>query len=178
LLLVDRYRRFDLQGTSDALRALAVCRETLRTARELDAGGEFLFDPASGRFSQGVHDPASLVDLRRVRWFLAGGWGSLAHGQSGEAVMQGREASLIVPCLRPRDLEVVLTLRAAGLARAEVSINAQRLDALVPGEESRAYEVHIPRRFLFRGDNVLALRLDGDAPGGLRLQGLSVRAAP
>lgn len=177
LLVVDRYRRFDLRGTSDALRALAVCRETLRTARDLEEGRGFVFDPSSGRFSQGVRDPSSLVELRRVRWFLAGGWGSLAHGQSGDAIVEGRDASLIVPCLRPRDLETVLTLRAAELARVAIGVNGQRLDVLAVGTESRAFEVRIPGRFLFRGDNLLTLTLDGETSSGLRLQGLSIRAS-
>jgi hypothetical protein len=49
LLVLDRYRRIDLQDSSDALRVLAVCRETLRTARELEAGGRFVFDAGTGR---------------------------------------------------------------------------------------------------------------------------------
>jgi hypothetical protein len=178
LLGVDRYRRLDLQGGSDALRALAVCRETLRTAREIEAGGEFVFDPSSGRFSQGVHDPSSLVDLRRVRWFLAAGWQSLAPGQSGDAVMEGGAASLVLPCLQPRDLEVVLTLRSEGATRVAVSVNDRRIDDLALAAGSHAHHLRVPRRYLFRGDNLLALRIDRQAAGGLRLQRLSVGTAP
>jgi hypothetical protein len=164
LVVVDRYRRIDLQGDSDALRVLAVCRETMRTARELEAGGRFVFDPETGRFSQGVTRRGSLVDLRRVRWFLARDWGLRAARQPGDAVMEGQEATLIVPALRPRELEVQLTLRSAEPTTLALGLNGQLLGRLEVAAEPRSHVLTLPADRLFRGDNLLTLGR-GDAGG-------------
>lgn len=173
LLVVDRYRRIDLQGSSDSLRVLAVCRETLRTARELEQGGRFVFDPGRGRFSQPATHEGNLMALRRVRWFLADGWGT-AHREAGDAVLQERAASLILPSLRPRDLEATLALQAVGETRVAVGVNGERLCELRIGSKPSAHLVRVPARLLFRGDNQLTLSLDQDAPAQVRLQGLTL----
>jgi len=177
LLVVDRYRRIDLQGSHDALRVLAVCRETLRTARELGQGGRFVFDPGRGRFSQPASDEGNLLTLRRVRWFLADGWGEGAQREAGDVILRGREASLIVPLLHPRDLQATLTLQAAGDARITVSVNGERLDEARIGAQSRIHEVRLPSRGLFRGDNRLTLTLVDAAPMEVRLQGFTLGPA-
>jgi hypothetical protein len=169
LLVVDRYRRFDLQGSRDALRVLAVCRETLRTARELDAGGRFEFDAGQGRFARGVRALGSLVDLRHVRWFLAQDWGLQEPRQAGEAVLEGRTGTILVPCFRPEDLEVRLVLRSQEEVGVAVAVNGERLGEVRAGPEPVTYREIIPARLLFRGDNVLTLTLPHPAPGGLRL---------
>jgi hypothetical protein len=173
LLVADRYRRLDLQGSRDSLRVLAVCRETLRTAQQLESGGRFVFDPGRGRFSQPAADEGNLMALRRVRWFLADGWGA-AQREAGDAVLQGRAASLILPSLRPRDLEATLALRAASETRVAVGINGERLGELRIGSRPSAHRIRVPARWLFRGDNQLMLSLDRDAPAQVRLQGLTL----
>jgi hypothetical protein len=178
LFVVDRYRRIDMQGTSDALRVLAVCRETLRTARELEQGGSFVFDAKAGRFSQGVRDDGSLVDLRRVRWFLTEDWGLRAPRQAGDAVLEGREASLIVPCFRPRDLEALLTLRSREQTTVSVSVNGQVLRHLQVGPEARAHRQLVPAGLLFRGDNRLTLSVPAPEPAGLFLSAFILQPAP
>lgn len=171
-LVVDRYRRIDLGGTSDSLRVLAVCRETLRTARELERGGSFVFDSTSGRFSRGVASGRDLLELRRVRWFLAGGWGALASHQPGDAVLAGREASLIVPALEPGDLEATLVLHADAEQRLAVSLNGQPLRELLVGPSPHAFGLRLPSRLLFRGDNTLTLSRPAEAAGGVHLRRL------
>lgn len=174
LLVVDRYRRIDLQGSRDSLRVLSVCRETLRTARELEQGERFVFDPRRGRFSQPASDEGNLLTLRRVRWFLTDGWGDAAHREAGDVILRGREASLIVPILRPSDLLATLTLQAAGEARVAVSVNGEALAELRIGAQSQVHAVRVPARGLFRGDNRLTLTLVEDALMEVRLQGFTL----
>lgn len=177
LFLVDRYRRFDLRGSSDALRVLAVCRETLKTARELEQGGAFRFDPASGRFSQGVDDDRSLVDLRRVRWFLGDGWGEGAPREERDPVMRSRAASLIVPCLHARDLDASLTLSAAEGTRIVFDVNGRRLDEQDVGSAPQVRHLRIPAQALFRGDNVLTLTVTGGEGAGATLRSFTLAPA-
>jgi hypothetical protein len=177
LLVVDRYRRLDMQGSRDALRVLAVCRETLRTARELEQGGSFVFDAGAGRFSQGVRDHNSLVDLRHVRWFLAEDWGLLEPRQAGEAVLEGRSGSIVLPCFRPQDLEVRLVLHSREETVVALGVNGRGLGEVRVGPEPVTHRQNIPGRLLFRGDNLLRLTLPRPAPGGLQLSAFTLSAA-
>src|SRR5262249_52875448 len=102
-LLLDRYRRVDLQSTRDGPLVLAVCRESWRTAARLDAGEEVAFDPASRRFAWGESDPGQ---LGRMRWLLREGWGERAHYGTGEVVMHAPAATLLLPVLTPADLDL------------------------------------------------------------------------
>lgn len=176
LAVVDRYRRVDLQGTRDALLVLAVCRETLRTATALDDGEPFVFDSRLGRFSEGVTSAANLGQLRRVRWFLRDGWGALAQREGGDAVMQGREASLVVPCLQPRDLEVQLAFDAAAETRLGVRVNGKPVADLLVGAGRAESVLRLPANLLFRGDNILSLVAAGPQGPRVRLLGFTLRA--
>ncbi|MFI5183055.1 MAG: hypothetical protein ACHQNV_01555 [Vicinamibacteria bacterium] len=156
--IVDPYRRIDLQGSRDATVMLAVFRETLETADKIDDGEAFEFDPTSGRYAQGLTTPFNLSQLRRVRWFLRDGWGPLAARRAGDVVMASREATLLLPCLRPRELSAALTLDAPRETRLSVRVNDRPVADLLVGPDAREWAVGIPAAVLFRGDNVLTLR--------------------
>jgi hypothetical protein len=173
-LVVDRYRRFDLRGTSDALRAFAVFRETLRTSREIEQGEAFRFDPTSGRFSQGVGDDRTLVELRRMRWFLGDGWGERAPREEGAPTVVGRSASLIVPSLHPNDLAADLALSAPAGSSILFSINGFSLAAVDSPGGSVTQRLQIPARLLFRGDNMLVLAVAGEAKEKVALRGFTL----
>lgn len=175
LWVVDPYRRVDLQGSRDATVMLALFRETLETAEKLDEGGSFDFDPAEGRWRQGLTTPFNLSQLRRVRWFLREGWGPRAPRIGGDAVMATREATLLLPCFRPRDFSAALTLDAPREARIEVGINGHPVADLLVGTEARTRVVPIPGRLLFRGDNALTLRASESEKPLVRLCRFTIR---
>jgi hypothetical protein len=175
LAIVDPYRRVDLQGARDATVMLAVFRETLETAEKLDNGETFEFDATSGRYSQGLTKPFDLSQLRRVRWFLREGWGPLAARRSGDAVMAAREAALLIPCFRPRDLSAVLTLEAPRETRLAVRVNGRPVADLLVGPDARELAVGIPSGALFRGDNALTFRATESETPLARLRRFTIR---
>jgi len=167
-LVVDRYRRVDLQGARDGPYVLALCRESLRTAGRLERGQAVSFDAATQRFAWGDSDPG---ELDRMRWFLRGGWGGLAHYGTGEIVMHESEATLLIPCFRPRDLEMELVTEAPPGTRLKVSVNGHPVGETAPG--GGRVVVKVPAALLFRGDNLATLSSPDGAPGArLRRLGL------
>ena len=158
LLLVDRYRRIDLAGPRDGPYVLALCRESWRAARRLERGDAVVLDPAGFTW-----DPASRADVGRMRWFLREGWGPHAHYGTGEAVMEGARASVVLPVLAPRDVRVHVELDppASGLV---LEVNGRPVPRVGAGGD-----VVVPAGQLVRGDNVITL---AGAPGA-RLRALS-----
>lgn len=175
-LVVDRYRRVDLRGARDAPVTLAVLRETLQTAQDLEADREFVFDPKQGRFSHGLEEPFDLSQLRRVRWFLRDGWGPLAQKQAEDVVMQEREATILLPCLRPQDLVVRMALDAPVAVRLIATVQGRPVGAALVTPEGSQAQARVPAALLVRGDNLLRLAAleEGPAPR-VRLLGLTVR---
>ena len=173
VLALDRYRRVDLQGPRDGPLILALCRETLRTASRLERGLTVTFDPESRQFVWGVSDPGQ---LDRMRWFLRRGWGALAHYGTGNVTMHEATASILVPCLRARDLEVTLALDAPAPAEVAIDMNGVGLARYGVGTAPTDVVVPVPANVLFRGDNLLTLtRRPASAPGP-RLRRISLRA--
>jgi hypothetical protein len=170
-LLLDRYRRIDLRGTRDGPLVLSLCRESLRAAQRLEAGRTVEFDAATTGYEWGVSPPD---EMSRMRWFLRGGWGRRAHYGKGDIVMQEARASLLVPCLRPRELDAVLRLEAPSPRRVALVVNGRRLGERLVGPSGDETVVRLPADALFRGDNVLTL--SADMPG-LRLLSLTLRPA-
>jgi hypothetical protein len=162
-LVVDRYRRVDLRGARDGPYVLGLCRESLRTAFRLDRGQAVSFDAATQRFAWGDSDPG---DLDRMRWFLRDGWGGLAHYGTGEIVMHEATASLIIPSLRPRDLDLELVTEAPADGRVGIAVNGRAVGETGPG--GGPIVVRIPASLLFRGDNVVTLSSGGGAGARLR----------
>jgi hypothetical protein len=112
--------------------------------------------------------------MARMRWFLRDGWGRRPHYGQGDIVMQEARASLLVPCLRPRELEAVLRLEAPSARRVELVVNGRPLGERLVGPSGDEAVVRLPADALFRGDNVLTL--SADMPG-LRLLSMTLRPA-
>jgi hypothetical protein len=172
-LLLDRYRRIDLRGARDGPLVLALCRESLRAAQRLEQDRPVVFDAATTGYEWGVSPPE---EMGRMRWFLREGWSARAHYGTGDVVMQEARASLLVPCLRPRELEAALRLEAPSPRPVELLVNGRSLGERIVGPGGDEAVVRLPRDALFRGDNRLTL----SAPGGpgLRFRSLTVRPAP
>jgi hypothetical protein len=171
---LDRYRRADLGGRRDGPLALALTRESLRTARRLERGHGVRLDERR-RYAWGLSDPGR---LGRMRWFLWGGWGELAHYGIGEIAMRGSRARLLLPSFGARDLEAELVMESARPVRLAVFLNGLRVGSARAGPGSPRSLVPLPRRALFRGDNVLTLLATRGEPGSVRLRALTYRPAP
>jgi hypothetical protein len=172
-LFLDRYRRIDLRGARDGPLVLALCRESLQAAQRLERDRPVVLDAATTGYEWGVSPPE---EMGRMRWFLREGWGARAHYGTGDVVMQEARASLLVPCLRPRELEAVLRLDAPSPRAVEVLVNGRRLGERIVGPSGVESVVRVPAEALFRGDNVLTLAAP-DGPG-LRFRSLVLRPAP
>jgi hypothetical protein len=149
---LDRYRRADLRGSRDGPLLLAFCRESLRFAGRLERGGDVSFDPAAMRHRWGIDHPSEMAGMR---WFLRDGWGDLPHYATGEARTEAAEATVTVPCLRPRPLAVELVLDAAGPTAVGVRMNETLLGSRLVGPGATALAWDVPAEALFRGDNRL-----------------------
>ena len=160
-LLVDPYRRLDLQGRRDGLHVLAFCRETLHAARRLATGRPVLLRTRERRFRPGVFDTAV---FERMRWYLREGWGPNPHYGTDEVVMEGDQAEVVVPVLEPALLEVTLALGAAAPTTVFVSFNGRSLGEAEVGRDRERWRFLVPAGSQFRGDNVLELRVAASAP--------------
>ncbi|HET7293269.1 MAG TPA: hypothetical protein VFM88_12650 [Vicinamibacteria bacterium] len=170
-LALDRYRRADLSGPRDGRLVLAFCRESLAEARRLEQGRQVDYDPERRSFVPRKSYPEL---LGRMRWFLRDGWGPGAPYRVGPVVTRSASAALVLPCLRPEDLNATLSLQAPREMRVRVAVNGRVVGELVARPEPDRLRVLVPGGLLFRGDN--ELRLLAPEPG-LRLLGLRVRAA-
>jgi hypothetical protein len=169
---VDRYRRQDLRGPRDGPRLLAFCRETLRSARRVERGQEVVLQASAHRFAWGQSDPG---DLSRMRWFLGSGWGGQAHYGTADIRMEGREATLVVPVLAPRELTVSLEVEAPAPMALELHLGGQRVGGALLAAGPAVMQARLPAAGLVRGDNELRLRA---AEGGLRLLAYRLAAKP
>jgi hypothetical protein len=167
---LDPYRRVDLQGPRDGPLTLAVCRESLRAATRLARGEAVSFDMAEQVF---VWGETPLHRFDRMRWFLREGWGVRPQYGTGDAVVVGAGAELLVPVLEPRDLAVRLEMAAPSPSRLSAFLNGQRVGEAALDGEPRPVDLRVPSAALYRGDNVLALF----APAGTRLRRMELRAA-
>jgi hypothetical protein len=163
----------DLRGARDGPLVLALCRESLQAAQRLERDRPVVLDAATTGYEWGVSPPE---EMGRMRWFLREGWGARAHYGTGDVVMQEGRASLLVPCLRPRELEAVLRLDAPSPRPVEVLVNGRSLGVRVVGPSGDEAVVRMPAEALFRGDNVLTLSAP-DGPG-LRFRSLVLRPGP
>jgi len=170
---LDGYRRADLGGRRDGPLALALTRESLRTARRLGRGESVRLD-ASHRYAWGLSDPGR---LGQMRWYLWGGWGGVAHYGIGEIVMRDPQARLLLPCLRPVDLEADLVLESPHDLRLAVFLNGGRVGTARAGPGGRRSSVALAQTALFRGDNVLTLVAMRAASGAVKLRELRYRPA-
>jgi hypothetical protein len=171
LIALDRYRRVDLRGPRDGPLLLALCRQSLAFARRLEAGRTVAYDVRARRFRPGKDLPRY---LERMRWFLRDGWGDLPHYAGGPALMRARTASVLIPCLRPDDWTLTLTLNAPAPSALGVSLNGRELHRAAFEGELRL-KVRVPAAALFRGDNLLTLAAADDDP---RIELVDLRIQP
>lgn len=168
---LDRYRRLDLRATRDGPLLLTFVRQSLAEARRLERGRFAVLDPARDVFVAGRSDAR---DLGRMRWYLRDGWGPRPSSSSGaEVVMQERRATVVLPCVRPDDWQVSVWLSAPVPAQVRVDVNGRALGTAPAGPEAARHRFAVPADALFRGDNLLGLALDADAP--VRLHRVAVR---
>jgi hypothetical protein len=169
---VDRYRRVDLRGARDGPYVLAVCRESLRTAGRLERGQAVAFDALTQRFAWGESDAG---ELGRMRWFLRGGWGALAHYGTGEIEMREGQAELLLPMFRPQDLDLELVTVAPAGTRLGIAVNGRPVGETA-SDRGRTV-VRLPAALLFRGDNAVTLSASDGAPGA-RLRSFALTPRP
>lgn len=113
--------------------------------------------------------------MGRMRWFLREGWGFQAYYDVKYMTMQAAEAGILLPCLTPRDVEIVLKLGAPSPERVEVLVNGDALAAVDLGLTDTDLVLRVPRALLFRGDNVVTLRRNGRSARGPRLLAMTIR---
>lgn len=165
-LALDRYRRVDLSTSRDGPYVLGLVRETVKTARKLDRGETVIFDPADRKFAWGVSPPR---ELSKLRFFLRGGFGPLAHYGIHEMVMRETRGTLIVPVLETRALRMTLTMDARESAWITVLAGGRPVGEALVGPQAVQVTVEIPPAGLFRGDNPIELRCEKAATARPRL---------
>ena len=168
---LDPYRRLDLRGPRDGRLLLAFCRQSLAFAERLERGRLVDYEPESRRFEPQRSEPRL---LERMRWFLRDGWGPMPHYGMGAVVMQAGQASIVLPCLRPADLDLTLELSAPAPTPVSLRVNGRGWTAAQVDAERTPVRGRLPAALLFRGDNLLQL----SAPlAGVRLLGLKLQLA-
>ena len=174
LAIVDRYRRADLSGPRDGPYVLAVSHETARTARRLARGEAVVLDPDERRF---VWGESHASEMDRMRWFLRDGWGQRAHYGTGEVTMHDARASLLLPVMEPRALEVEVHVQAPRRTVLDAAVNGRVVDTWAAEADGGPRTLAVPPSALFRGDNELTLTARDGLPGA-RLRRLTYRPAP
>jgi len=101
--------------------------------------------------------------MARMRWFLRDGWGDLPHYADGDARTAAAEATVTLPCLRPRPLAVELVLDASRPVPVGVRVNATPMTTRLVGPGATPLAFDVPAEALFRGDNRLTLTLQAPA---------------
>jgi hypothetical protein len=172
LVVLDRYRRADLRGSRDGPLVMAVSRDSPRFAARLERGRAVFYEPVQRRFDAGRSD---MRDLERMRWFLRDGWGPMPQYGMGVVRLQAREGSLLLPCFRPEDLDVVIALRVKGPQVLAVAVNGRSVGELGLAPSTRRSAFRVPADVLFRGDNVVTLSRPGPDSGPVDLLALTVR---
>ena len=169
-LALDRYSRIDLSTSRDGPYVLGFVRETIRTARRLDRGEAVVFDPAERKFAWGVSPPG---ELSKLRFFLRDGFGALAHYGIHDIRMREPRATLILPVLRPRRVQVRATMDARESAWVTFFAGGGKVGEALIGPQAVSVTLDIAADRLFRGDNPIELQCEKAAtavPRILRLE--------
>jgi len=155
IVLVDRYRRVDLQSSRDGPLVLALSRETWKMATRLAGGEEVVLDPEASRFLWA--DAADGGAPTRMRWFLREGWGPLPHYDTGPVLMRASAATVLLPALGPAELEARLRMVSPSPVTLALAVNGHALGSWRVGPEDTAQAFRIPARYLVRGDNLVTV---------------------
>jgi hypothetical protein len=142
-----------LHDYRDGPLVLALCRESVRTARRLEGGRT-----VSLSAEQVVPAPAGAAraDPSRIRWFLREGWLEGARYGHAAAVMAEPRAAILLPVLRPEDLELTLAIDTPESTALSFLVNG-RPAAEAGRSADGSVVVRIPRALLFRGDNLMTM---------------------
>jgi hypothetical protein len=175
LLGLDRYRRLPLHEPRDGPLVMAFCGESVRAARLLERGQELAWAADEKRFAWGLSDPAQLFQMR---WFLREGFGPLPQYGIDDIVMRESRATLVIPLLSPRDLEVDLDLEAPRPISVSLAVNGRPSGVRLAVPAGRAHSLaRLAGAQYFRGDNVLELNADPGTLAGIKLHALAIRAS-
>ncbi len=170
VLVTDSFRHVPEDAWNQPIAFLARNREGFKTARLLDEGGTFTFDPMSGRFAGPVTERFNLTEGRRHRWFLFDGFGPEASFEAGVPEFQGK-AELLLPTLTPRPVTMSIAFEGPEGARVALSVGGREIGAAPADGASTT--LSIPAAALVRGDNIV--RMTGPDRQGLRLKRWEVR---
>jgi hypothetical protein len=149
----DPYQRAPFPASPDPVALVGRIRESLKTARALDAGETFTFDARSGRFARPIAETFNLTEGRRQRWFLYRGFGRAAPYAGGLPEFR-RDADLILPILDPRQATMFMDFESPSDS-AEVTLHLAGLALGTIRTNGRPGKVLVPREALVRGDNTL-----------------------
>jgi len=174
-LLLDRYSRVDLSTSRDGPYVLGFARETLKTARRLDRGEAVMFDPTDRKFAWGVSPPN---ELAKLRFFLRGGFGPLAHYGIHDIRMRDARATLILPVLTPRRVRVTATMDARESVWITFLAGGRKVGEALIGPQAVAVTLDIAPDRLFRGDNPIELQCENAVAAVPRLLRLEFTPAP
>jgi hypothetical protein len=170
LLVVDRYRRLDLQGRREGNYILGVCHGTLTAARKLQDGAAVLLRMGERRFDPQRFEP-EMFD--RMRWFLRDGWGHDPQYATDEAFMQSDQATIVLPCYTPAPIEVTLAMSTVRDTALRVSANGRAIGEGTIGTVRTRLRFLVPAEALFRGDNLLSLEVAEAAAAAPRLYAIA-----
>jgi hypothetical protein len=175
LLVVDRYRRLDLQGRREGNYILGFCHGTLAAARRLQDGAAVLLRMEERRFDPQRFEPEM---FERMRWFLREGWGNQPEYVTDEAFMQSDRATIVLPCYAPSPIEVTLAMSAARETPLRVSLNGRALGEGTVGTARTRLRFPAPADGLFRGDNLITLEIADVATAAPRLYAIAYSPIP
>jgi hypothetical protein len=128
-------------------------------------------DPEERRFEWGISDPG---ELSRMRWFLRDGFGERPHYGAGPAITTQPRATILLPVLTPRQIDVHLRWSSSVDTQVTVKVNGHPLESFSVGAQPSEANVLVPARLLFRGDNEITLDIAGG--GGVRLLQIAFQA--
>jgi hypothetical protein len=157
-LAVDRYQRYPLHTRREGPQVFRTCQETIVAAEAIERG-------ETVAYATGPLDARTASAAPQRRWYLGSDWDDDAYAATESLALRVSRATLLVPCLRPHDLELVVRWHAARPASVAAQVNGHELGWIEAGTTSEATRVRIPAAYLVRGDNALTLsRRDDDAP--------------
>ena len=167
-LAVDTYLRYPLHDRREGVQVFQTCRASLRVAERLAHGDTV-------ELTSHVTGTDLADDLARRRWYLMEGWPDPAVFGAGAFVLRDTLGVVLVPCLAPQSLTISARVHVPRATTIEAAINGQPLAAAALEAGPGTAQWSVPADALFRGDNVLQLRIRDGGP--VLFDSLSLSAA-